>query len=66
MPYYCKLRGRVIERFGTFARFAEHIDVSAGSVSLKLNGKIEFSKADMKLWGQALEIPRSEYCDYFF
>lgn len=63
---YSKLRGRIIERFGKYARFAEHINVSAGSVSLKLNGNIQFSKADMELWGQALDIPRSEYCDYFF
>lgn len=63
---YRKLRGRIVEKFGTNKKFAEAVGVSENSMSLKLNGKTGFSKEDMILWGKLLEIDVSEFGDYFF
>ena len=36
---YSKLKGKVIEKFGTRDKFASALNISRDSVSLKLNGK---------------------------
>lgn len=63
---YRKLRGRIIEMFGTYSKFADELKVSASSVSLKLNGQTEFSREDMIRWGELLKIEVSDFGDYFF
>ena len=63
---YRKLIGRIIEKFGTRKRFAEEVGISENSMSLKLNGKTGFSREDMLLWGELLDIDVSEFGDYFF
>lgn len=63
---YAKLRGRIIEKFGTIEAFAKAIGRSTVSVSRKLNGKAGFSQADMDLWAGALDFGPSEYGEYFF
>lgn len=35
-------------------------------MSLKLNGKTDFSRDDMLKWGELLGIDVSEFGDYFF
>lgn len=67
MPYsYNKLRGRIVEKYGTQQKFAEKIGISENSMSLKMNGKTGFSQADMIKWGKLLDIPVEEYGKYFF
>ena len=63
---YRKLRGRIIEKFGSYGNFAEHIGVSAVTVSNKLRGVTQFSQDDIVLWCDALEIPLDESGTYFF
>jgi len=63
---YAKLRGRIIEKFGTLYAFAEKIGISNVGMSKKLNGKIGFSQQDIEEWAKELEIPKAEYIDYFF
>lgn len=63
---YKKLRGRIIGKYGTLGNFAEALFISYNTVSLRLNGKINFSKDDMEKWGSLLDIPQEEYLDYFF
>lgn len=63
---YAKLRGRIVEKFGTLYAFAEKLGISNVSMSKKLNGKTGFSQTDIEEWGKELEIPKSEYIDYFF
>ena len=36
---YNKLRGRIIEKYGTQEKFARELGVSKNSLSLKMNGK---------------------------
>lgn len=63
---YRKLRGRIMEKFGTQESFADAIGRSRVSVSQKLNGKTGFDKSAIELWSKALEIPVSEIGSYFF
>lgn len=67
MPYaYNKLRGRIIEKYGSQSKFAEKIGISQQSLSKKMNCKIGFSQEDIVLWGGLLDILPEEYSVYFF
>lgn len=63
---YAKLRGRIVEKYGTVAAFAKSIDRSMNSVSKKLNGRGGFNQQDMVAWAEALDIEVADYGDYFF
>lgn len=63
---YNKLRGRIIEKFGTIEKFADFLDKSRITVSNKLNGKSNFSRDDIIFWSSALEISQDEIGSYFF
>ena len=63
---YRKLRGRIVEKFGTYGNFAEDINVSMVTGSNKLRGVTQFSQDDIVLWCEALEIPLSDSGAYFF
>ena len=54
---YAKLSGRIKEKFKTQERFAEAMNMSPRSISLKLNNKRE--------WKQN-EIPTYEIGEFFF
>lgn len=67
MPYsYNKLRGRIVEKFGTQEEFARILGVSKNSLSLKMNGKTSFSQSDVIKWSELLEIETNEIGQYFF
>lgn len=67
MPYtYNKLRGRIIEVYGTQSKFAEKLGVSKNSVSKKMNCQTEFSQADIIQWSMLLNVQKDEYGEYFF
>lgn len=67
MPYsYDKLRGRIIEKYGSQAKFSEALGTSDITVSRKMSGNIGFSQKDMTKWGNLLEIDVSEFGEYFF
>lgn len=63
-----KLIGRIIEKFGSRGKFAEACGISETSMSKKLNGKMEITKADIIEWSkpELLDIDPSEYHVYFF
>ena len=63
---YSKLKGRIIEKFGSQEAFAKKIERSVVSVSKKMNGKSSFTRNDIILWAKELDIPVSEIGDYFF
>lgn len=63
---YRKLIGRIIEKYGTRRKFAEVVGFSENSMSLKLNGKTDFSRDEIARWAQLLDIQVSEIGDYFF
>ena len=63
---YSKLRGRILEKFGSQGAFAKAIGLSEQSVSAKLNGKFQFSTDDIIKWCQLLDINREDVGLYFF
>ncbi|MDD3369233.1 MAG: DUF739 family protein [Lachnospiraceae bacterium] len=67
MPFkYKKLRGRIVELYGTQEKFAEEIGISTTTMSKKMKCKSGFSQADMRKWADKLYIKTTEYGEYFF
>lgn len=65
---YSKLRGRIIEKFGTIKAFAAAYGISYVTMSNKLNGKVSVSPDDMVKMSrpELLDIQPAEYHLYFF
>lgn len=63
---YSKLKGRIIEKYGTQGRFAEALGVSMNAVSKKLNARTSFNKKEILVWAALLDIKQDEIGVYFF
>ena len=63
---YNRLRGRIIEKFGTQSNFAEAIGRSRVSVSEKMTGKSGFSQDDIRLWSDKLDIENKDIGEFYF
>lgn len=63
---YAKLKGRIIERFGTQKAFAEAVGIAENTLSLKLNDKMGISKEDILTWSTLLGISIEEYGSFYF
>lgn len=65
---YSKLRGRIIEKFGSIKAFAEAYGISPVTMSNKLNGKISILLDDIVKMSskEFLDILPEEYHLYFF
>lgn len=63
---YSKLNGRIIEKFGTQAKFAEKMGLSERTVSLKLNNKVAWRQPEMQKAASILGFPETEIQLYFF
>ncbi len=61
-----KLRGRIIEKFGSQKAFCEAVGCSVATLSNYLNGKAQLSQNTIATWANALEIPSGEIDIYFF
>lgn len=63
---YSKLRGRIVEKFGSISNFSDHLKKSRQSTVLKLSNKINFTRDDIIEWSMLLDIPQEDYGLYFF
>ena len=61
-----KLRGRIREVYGTQGAFAIAMDKSEATLSKKLQGETEWTRAEIELACQLLRVPIEEIPDYFF
>lgn len=61
-----KLRGRIVEKFGSQIKFAKAADCSLSFLSQYLNGKKKLNQPTMEKWIIVLEIDPAEIYDYFF
>ena len=61
-----KLKGKIVEVFGTQGAFAKEIKRSQAFVSGVLNGKAYLEQRDIDLWAELLGIPGKELTAYFF
>lgn len=63
---YRKLKGRIIEKYGTQGKFAGANNISDRSMSLKLNNGIGLSQDEILKWCSMLDISIDEIPVYFF
>lgn len=63
---YNKLRGRIVEKYGTQANFAQAIGISTNAMSNKMTCKTGMSQEDIEQWSVLLDISRKSYWEYFF
>lgn len=63
---YSKLRGRIVEVFGTIGAFSEAIGISRVQISTYLNNKTKFNQATIETWCRHLNIPIEDAVPYFF
>lgn len=61
-----KLRGKIVEKFGTVDAFSQAASLTRASISDYLNGKKYLSQKDIFEWMDILGIDRTEVFDYFF
>jgi len=63
---YAKLRGRIVEMFGTQDAFRKKIGISKTAMSKKMTGKTGFSQKDVAQWSGLLSIQSEQIGEYFF
>ena len=63
---YSKLRGRIIEKFGTVEKFADAMGLSKASLSSKLNHGTSFGQKQIPQACFLLDIKAEEVGRYFF
>ena len=63
---YSKLRGRIIEKFGTLGKFARAVDRSQTSLSMILNGERYLKQDEIDKWAETLSIPPTEIGGFFY
>lgn len=66
MTKYWKLRGRILEKFGTFGAFAKAMGMHPSTLSAKLSDKTEWTRQEIEKAYELLEIPAEEIHLYFF
>lgn len=63
---YNKLRGKIVEVFGSQAKFAEAVGQSEQIVTAKLSGRSSFTQDNIISWCEALGIDQNDIGNYFF
>lgn len=63
---YAKLRGRIVEKYGTIGAFCDKIGMTRQGFSKKLSGKVPFTTDQIVEYSQILGIHPREMHDYFF
>ena len=63
---YGKLKGRIIEVFGSQGNFAKAMDWSERTLSLKMTGKIPWKQSDICKAIELLDLSEEDIPIYFF
>lgn len=63
---YSKLRGRIVEKYGTITRFSDDFGITKSVMSRKLNGDTRFTSSDIIKIQKMLDVPQEEIGAYFF
>lgn len=63
---YSKLLGKIVEKYGTQAKFAVAMNLSERTLSLKLNSERYFKQSEIEKAAELLDIGCEEYAVYFF
>ena len=63
---HSKLRGRIVEKFGTYNAFFKQLDITNVQASRKLNGKADLSRDDIVQWCGLLDIDLKDVGQFFY
>lgn len=63
---YSKLRGKIIEKYGSQSNFAKKMKLSERTISLKMSGKVEWKQSEICNAVTLLELKDEDICPYFF
>ena len=63
---YSKLKGRIVEKFGSQTAFVKAFGVSENTFSLKMNNKVRFTTDDITRITRMIDIPEEAIGEYFF
>lgn len=63
---YSKLKGKIVEVFGSQSEFAKAMDWSERTLSLKMNGKVPWKQPDILKAISLLNLSESDIQEYFF
>lgn len=61
-----KLRGRIVEKYGSQSAFADASGNSVTFISQYMNGKTQLTQATMDKWIELLDIADNDIRAYFF
>ena len=64
---FSKLRGRIVEKFGSCAAFAAEVGLPESSISARLNNRVKIDSDEILRWSDPdmLDIPAEEVHLYF-
>lgn len=60
-----KLRGLIVEKYGSIRKFSEILEKSQQSTNLKVLGKVGFSREEIITWSNLLGISEDDCFEYF-
>ena len=63
---YSKLKGKIREKYKVQENFAKVLGIANNTLSTKLNNTSDFSQLQIYKAINALELQKSDVCDYFF
>lgn len=63
---YRRLRGRIVEKYGTLSAFAEASGIPLNTISRKLNNVTYFTQEDIVQWSGFLDIKPEQYLEMYF
>ncbi len=63
---YSKLRGKIVEKYGSQMSFAKAMDISERTLSLKMSGKRTWKQPEICLAINLLGLSDDDIRDYFF
>lgn len=62
---YRKLKGKIVEKYGSQNKFAEVMGISTRTLSLKMNNKVPWKQSEIREAVRFLQISDSDIGDYF-
>ena len=63
---YSKLRGKIIEKFGTLGEFSKAMGWSERTNGLKLSGRVEWKQNEIMIATRLLDVKSEDIDIYFF
>lgn len=63
---YSKLRGRIVEKFGSQSKFARKMEWSERTLCLKMTGKVAWKQTDILKAINLLGLTEDNIQEYFF